>query len=70
MSTMGSLSGSLWIRPVNFENGIRIFGSSGDDIVYARVAWQWPEQLEFSTTPNMQSKLLAGSTSGAAAGRR
>ena len=45
--------------PGNFENGIRIFGSSGDDIVYARVAWQWPEQLEFSTTPpNMQSKLL------------
>jgi hypothetical protein len=24
--------------PGKFENGIRIFGSSGDDIVYARVA--------------------------------
>jgi hypothetical protein len=45
--------------PGNFENGIRVFGSSGDDIVYARVAWRWPEQLEFSTLPpNMQSKLL------------
>jgi hypothetical protein len=47
--------------PGNFENGVRIFGSSGDDIVYARVAWQWPEQLEFSTTPpNMQSRLFCG----------
>jgi hypothetical protein len=54
--------------PGNFKNGIRIFGSSGDDIVYARVAWQWPEQLEFSTTPpTRQSKLLARSTSSAAA---
>jgi hypothetical protein len=45
--------------PGNFENGIRIFGSSGDDIVYARVAWQRPEQLEFSTAPpNLQLKLL------------
>ena len=33
--------------PGNLKNGIRIFGSSGDDLVYARVAWQWPEQLEF-----------------------
>jgi hypothetical protein len=33
-----------WIAvdaPGNFENGIRIFGSSGDDIVYARVTRQW-----------------------------
>jgi hypothetical protein len=71
MSTMGSLRWVAVDTPGNFENGVRIFGSSGDDIVYARVAWQWPEQLEFSTTPpNMQSKLFAGSTSGAAAGRR
>jgi len=54
--------------PGNLKNGIRIFGSSGDDLVYARVAWQWPAQLEFSTTPpTMQSKLLARSTRGAAA---
>jgi hypothetical protein len=45
--------------PGNFENGIRIFGSSGDDIVYARVAWQRPKELEFSAMPpNMPSKLL------------
>jgi hypothetical protein len=45
--------------PGNFENGIRVFGSSGDNIVYARVAWQWPKKLEFSTMPpNMPSKLL------------
>jgi hypothetical protein len=51
-----------WIAvdaPGNFENGIRIFGSSGDDIVYARVAWQWPKELEFSALPpKMPSKLL------------
>jgi hypothetical protein len=51
-----------WIAvdaPGNFENGIRIFGSSGDDIVYARVTWQWPKELEFSAMPpNMPSKLL------------
>jgi hypothetical protein len=51
-----------WIAvdaPSNFENGIRIFGSSGDDIVYARGTWQWPKELEFSAMPpNMPSKLL------------
>jgi hypothetical protein len=51
-----------WIAvdaPGNFENGIRIFGSSGDDIVYARVAWQIPKELEFSAMPpKMASKLL------------
>jgi hypothetical protein len=31
--------------PGNFENGIRIFGSGGDDIVYARVAWQRRKDL-------------------------
>ena len=43
----------------NFENGIRIFGSSGDDIVYARVAWRRPKKLEFSAMPpKMPAKLL------------
>ncbi|MCL2825325.1 MAG: hypothetical protein FWD57_15145 [Polyangiaceae bacterium] len=37
--------------PGDFENGIRVFGSSGDDLVYARVAWQWPKRLDFSTMP-------------------
>jgi hypothetical protein len=45
--------------PGKFENGIRIFGSSGNDLVYARVAWQRPKELEFSAMPpNMPSKLL------------
>jgi hypothetical protein len=51
--------------PGNFENGIRIFGSSGDDIVYARVAWRWPEELEFSTMPpNMGPELLSHAARG------
>jgi hypothetical protein len=46
--------------PGDFENGIRVFGSRGNDIVYARVAWRWPEELEFSTMPhNMPSELLS-----------
>jgi hypothetical protein len=51
-----------WIAvdaPGNFENGTRIFGSNGDDIVHARMTWQWPKELEFSAMPpNMPSKLL------------
>jgi hypothetical protein len=51
--------------PGNFTNGIRVFGSSGEDLVYARVAWQWPDKLEFSTMPpNMRSELLSQATHG------
>jgi hypothetical protein len=51
--------------PGNFTNGIRVFGSSGSDLVYARVAWQWPEKLEFSTMPaNIRSELLSRATRG------
>ena len=51
--------------PGNFTNGIRVFGSSGEDLVYARVAWQWPDKLEFSTMPpNMRSELLSHATRG------
>jgi hypothetical protein len=32
---------------------------------YARVAWQWPEKLEFSTMPpNIRSELLSHATRG------
>lgn len=51
--------------PGNFTNGIRVFGSSGQDLVYARVAWEWPDKLEFSTMPpNMRAELLWHATCG------
>ena len=54
-----SSAGNAVYAPGSFENGIRIFGSSGDDIVYVGVARQRPKELEFlAMPPKMPSKLL------------